>query len=351
MQNDKVMGSLKKIIFLIVALPLWSGCIREDDVINTPQGNFEALWKIIDEQYCFLEYKQIDWNAIHTKYNKLITNNMTSEGLFEVLGQMLNELQDGHVNLASSHNVSYYDAWYQDYPRNFREDIVEDYYLGKASTDYRTAAGIKYKIFEDNIGYMRYESFSSPIGNGNLDEILSYLAVCNGLIIDVRSNGGGNVTNSTRIAARFTNEKVLTGYISHKTGKGHNDFSEPYPIYSEPNDGVRWQKKVVVLTNRRSYSATNDFVNQMRYLPNVTIMGDKTGGGSGMPFTSELPNGWTVRFSASPHFSVDMEQIEWGIEPDIKVDMLETDEANNIDTILEKARAFLSGKWTPKGNK
>ena len=351
MQNDKVMGSLKKIIFLIVALPLWSGCIREDDVINTPQGNFEALWKIIDEQYCFLEYKQIDWNAIHTKYNKLITNNMTSEGLFEVFGQMLNELQDGHVNLASSHNVSYYDAWYQDYPRNFREDIVEDYYLGKASTDYRTAAGIKYKIFEDNIGYMRYESFSSPIGNGNLDEILSYLAVCNGLIIDVRSNGGGNVTNSTRIAARFTNEKVLTGYISHKTGKGHNDFSEPYPIYLEPNDGVRWQKKVVVLTNRRSYSATNDFVNQMRYLPNVTIMGDKTGGGSGMPFTSELPNGWTVRFSASPHFSVDMEQIEWGIEPDIKVDMLETDEANNIDTILEKARAFLSGKWTPKGNK
>ena len=68
---------------------------------------------------------------------------MSSEGLFEVLGNMLNELQDGHVNLASAHNVSYYDARYQDYPRNFREDIVEDFYLGKASTDYRTAAGIK----------------------------------------------------------------------------------------------------------------------------------------------------------------------------------------------------------------
>ena len=54
---------------------------------------------------------------------------------------------------------------------------------------------------------MRYESFSSGIGNGNLDEILSYLAPCSGLIIDVRNNGGGNVTNSERIAARFTNEK------------------------------------------------------------------------------------------------------------------------------------------------
>ena len=56
--------------------------------------------------------------------------------------------------------------------------------------------------------------------------------------------------------------------------------------------------------------------------------GDKTGGGSGMPFTSELPNGWTVRFSASPHFNADMEQIEWGIEPDIKINMDEADETN-----------------------
>lgn len=351
MKNDKMVRFLKNIMVLIAVLPLLGSCIREDEVANSPQGNFEALWKIIDEQYCFLEYKQIDWDAIHDKYSRLITGSMSSEGLFEVLGNMLNELQDGHVNLASAHNVSYYDAWYQDYPRNFREDIVEDFYLGKASTDYRTAAGIKYKIFEDNIGYMRYESFSSGIGNGNLDEILSYLAPCSGLIIDVRNNGGGNVTNSERIAARFTNEKVLTGYIRHKTGKGHNDFSEPYPIELEPSNSIRWQKKTVVLTNRRSYSATNDFVNQMSCLPNVTIMGDKTGGGSGMPFTSELPNGWTVRFSASPHFNADMEQIEWGIEPDIKINMDEADETKHIDTIIEKARAFLKGEWTPAVSK
>ncbi len=58
-----MMGLLKKIALLIVVLPLLSSCIREEEVTNTPQGNFEALWKIIDEQYCFLEYKQIDWNA------------------------------------------------------------------------------------------------------------------------------------------------------------------------------------------------------------------------------------------------------------------------------------------------
>lgn len=343
MKKHHIQSTIAQGLLLISCLVLLSSCIREEEFDNNPQGNFEQLWTLIDQKYCFLDYKQIDWDAIHSKYQRRITPDMSSEGLFQVLGDMLNELQDGHVNLASAHNVSYYDSWYQDYPPNYRADIIEKY-LGRASTDYRTAAGMRYKSFKNNIGYIRYESFSDPIGNGNLDEILVYLAPCNGLIIDVRDNGGGNVTNSTNIASRFTNEKVLTGYICHKTGKGHSDFSKPYAIVLEPSNNVRWQKKVVVLTNRSCYSAANDFVNQMRYLPHVTIMGDKTGGGAGMPFTSELPNGWTVRFSASPHFDANMQQIEKGIDPDIKVDLDDKDLQKNKDTLIEAACEFLSGE-------
>ena len=79
----------------------------------------------------------------------------------------------------------------------------------------------------------------------------------------------------------------------------------------------------------------------MRCLPNVTIVGDKTGGGSGMPFSSELPNGWTIRFSASPHFDKNMNHIEWGIDPDVKVDINYKDEVNGLDTIIEEARKLL----------
>ena len=168
------------------------------------------------------------------------------------------------------------------------------------------------------------------------------MKTCDGLIIDVRNNGGGNLTTAEKVAARFTNEKVLTGYISHKTGPGHQDFSEPKPVYLEPAmDRVRWQKKAVVLTNRRSYSATNDFVNSMKQLPLVTVIGDKTGGGSGLPFTSEIPNGWSIRFSASPMFDPEMNQLEFGIDPDIKVDISTEDYARGIDTIIEEACIFL----------
>ena len=230
-------ASIWKLICIpLLLLPLFAGCIREEEFDNTPQGNFEALWKIIDEQYCFLDYKQIDWDAIRDKYQPLITSNMSNDGLFEVLGNMLAELKDGHVNLYSASNTARYWDWYLDYPRNYDEALVEQY-LGR---DYRIASGLKYTILEDNIGYISYTSFSDGIGEGNLDEALSYLAACNGLIIDVRNNGGGNLTYSTRLAARFTNERVLTGYILHKTGPGHSDFSEPEPIYVDPSDGVRW---------------------------------------------------------------------------------------------------------------
>ncbi len=328
-------------LYLVLSAMLCYSCIREELPDNTPTNNFEQLWRIIDTQYCFHDYKTaqgcLPWNDVYNKYRPRINDGMTQDQLFEVLCDMLSELRDGHVNLYSASDVGRYWSWYEDYPKNFSAD-VQDCYLG---TDYRIAAGIKYKILDDNIGYMYYESFSSAIGDGNLSEILDYFRLCNGLIVDVRNNSGGTLTYAERVAQRFTNEKRLVGYIAHKTGAGHNDFSSPEAEYIEPSDGIRWQKKAVVLTNRACYSATNTFVRDMRECPLVTIMGDRTGGGSGLPFSSELPNGWAVRFSACPMYDAAMNQIEFGIEPDTCVSMKKEDLARNKDTLIETAREFL----------
>lgn len=326
--------SLLYISLLFATIFTLSGCYREDDIDNSPLGNYNALWKIIDEKYCYLDTKGIDWNEVYDKYLFRVKKNMSDDQLFDLLSEMLSELKDGHVNLISSFNMGREWSWYEDYPRNFEESIIEKY-LG---ADYRIAGGIKYRILEDNIGYMYYSSFTNPIGNSNLDHIFKHFELCDGIIIDIRNNGGGNITNSTRIASHFTNKKIQTGYIVHKTGKGHSDFSTPYPIYLEPAKGIKWQKDVIVLTNRRTYSAANDFANSMRYMPKALLIGDTTGGGGGLPFSSELPNGWSVRFSASPILDRDKEHIEFGINPDIKVEMTIEDKIHNIDTIIEEAR-------------
>ena len=331
-------------LLLYILCPLcvfFSSCIDEETFENTPEGNFEALWKIIDEHYCFLDYKAeaigLDWNEVHTRYRQRINGKMTNSQLQEVLTDMLSELRDGHVNLYTSADVSRYWHWFEDYPRNWTQEL-RDKYLG---TDYKIAAGIKYKMLEDNIGLLVYETFSSGVGEGNLDDVMYYLRSADGLIIDVRGNTGGQLTYAERLSQRLTNERLLVGYSQYKTGRGHNDFSQPRAEYLKPSTGVRWQKGVVVIQNRECFSACNIFIRNAHACEKVTTIGDKSGGGSGMPFSSELPNGWAVRFSASPSLDKDLQQIEFGIEPDEPCALTSEDAVRGIDTLIEKARSLL----------
>lgn len=336
------------ILSILFTTLLISSCIREDISGNSPRDNFESLWKIIDEQYCFHDYKHeeygLDWNLIHQEYAKRITPDMSYAQLFEVLSEMVNELHDGHVNLSSALGTSQYREWFDSYPKNFSDSIQRNY-LRK---DYIRTSAMTVQILENNIGYVYVGSFSNGIGDGNIDLVLNTLAICDGIIIDVRNNGGGEITAAHKLAARFTNEKKLVGYMSHKTGPGHNEFSKPNPVYIKPYKGIKWQKNTVVITNRSAFSATNDFVNCMRQFPKVTIVGDKTGGGSGLPFTSEIPNGWSIRFSASPILDNEMNQLEFGIEPDLWVDMESTDMQQGKDTMIETACQLLKNKSNSK---
>ncbi len=328
---------------MLLVAPLQS-CFVDDDrhMSNDAQDNFEALWSIIDEHYCFFEYKEINWDSIHTAYAPRVNNEMNALALFDLCSEMLDELQDGHVNLTSSFSTSHYWKWFQDYPVNYDERIIHENYL---NFDFYQTNGITYKKLQENIGYMYYGSFSNGISQNSLDHILAHLAPCNGLIIDIRNNGGGTLTNVDVLVSRFITQRTLAGYICHKTGAGHNDFSEPYAYYYEPPQGhILYNKPIVVLTNRHTYSAANNFVQVMRLLPQVTIIGDRTGGGSGMPFTYNLPNGWNIRLSSSPILDANGNDTEWGIDPDIKIDMDTTAALNGHDTILDKAIEVLSGR-------
>ncbi len=333
---------LSVVICCLSVSMMLTSCVDTDEKPDTPTGNFEALWQIIDEHYCFFDYKQqeygLDWNDVYNKYKVRVSDNLNSLQLFEILTDMLGELRDGHVNLYTSHDVGRYWTWHEAFPKNF-SDTLSRHYLG---TDYKIAGGIKYKVLDDNIGYMRYESFAQNIGEGNLDDALLYMALCQGLIIDIRNNGGGDLTNAERLAGRFVDEETLVGYIVHKTGSGHGDFSSPEERRLSPSSNIRWHKPVCVLTNRSVYSAANDFAVIMHALPNVTIVGDHTGGGSGLPMSSSLPNGWNVRFSACPILDKDMQQTEFGIAPDVYAALSDESTAQNSDPIIETARKILT---------
>lgn len=320
-----------------------TSCHKIEERADDPRGNFEALWSILDEHYCFFKEKGVDWDQVHDKYACRIGSEMTREELFIVCADMLDELRDGHVNLSAPFNTSYYRKWWSDYPQNFNKRLIEESYF---NFNYRQSSGMMYGLLENNIGYIYYESFSATVGEGNLDSALNFLAAARGLIIDIRDNGGGSLTNVETLVARFIDRPTLVGYISHKTGPGHDDFSEPYAItYNPAGPGrVRWAKPVVVLTNRSTFSAANNFASVMKLLPGVRIAGATTGGGSGMPYSSEIPCGWSVRFSACSILDANGVSTEGGVTPTegCAVDMDPQDALNGKDTMLEKAMELLN---------
>lgn len=345
MQN--VLRSIKvraaSLLTMLVSALVATSCITEEVAPNTIRGNFDALWQTLDERYCFFDLKAteygLDWNEVYARYQPKLAEQKTLWDYFNLLEDVVCELRDGHVNIISSLGTARYGEWFDNYPANYA-DTLERKYLGR-TTDYVTTGGLKYRVLADSIAYVRCPSFDVSFGDGNLHVMMLTLAPCKGMILDIRSNGGGRLTSAEKLASVFIDEKTLGGYMAHKTGKGHNDFSQPEAIEIEPFGGRRWTKPLVVLTNRRTYSAANAFVMYVKGLPGVTIVGDKTGGGSGMPLTSELPCGWTLCFSACPMYDRQMALTEEGIAPDVKVDITSDDYRRDIDTIIETARRII----------
>ncbi|MBD5189855.1 MAG: S41 family peptidase [Bacteroidales bacterium] len=334
---------MTKYISIIFAslLLLLSACHDTPDYKDNPFGNFDALADIVGERYCYFEEKGIDWKAVCAKHRGRITPKTDQLELFKIMSELLDELQDGHVNLSSRFSTSYYRKWWSDYPQNFNLRTLQQYYL---DFDYMSVSGISYKMLPDSIGYIYCPSFSNQISETSLDYIFAVLygvEKAKGMIIDIRNNGGGLLTNINTLVGRFIDKEICGGYIRHKTGPEPDAFSQPYKItYKPAGDGhIRYMGPIIVLTNRSCYSAANNFVAVMKSLPNVRICGSKTGGGGGLPFSSELPNGWAVRFSACPITDCEDQPTEFGIEPSDGYEVNCTDEelAQGKDAILDFA--------------
>lgn len=193
--------------------------------------------------------------------------------------------------------------------------------------------------------YLHHADFTRDLNNEDLEMFKPHLDKADGFIYDIRTNPGGNAQLAFDIAGRFVKEKTHIGYQVVKKGNGHNDMTEPTPLYIIPSDdGYNWSDmKTIVLTNRDVYSTANMFASFMKEAPNATLVGGISGGGGGEPTSFYLPNGWVITMSAI-RMSLDVNKvhIEAGVEPDIPVTITDDDIANRYDRILETAIEELS---------
>jgi len=319
-----------------------TGLFMDEQKTSTAISNFDLLWKIMDERYCYFEEKEVDWDAMYQIYSDEVLRyscgyNPLSDCVFNTMTRMLLELRDGHVSLSDGYMTRTYEGWFNVYENNY--DITRmNIYRNSDKHTVNLTISTSISVLPEGVGYLRCQSFSDKFNRYELDDALKRFEGLKGVIIDVRNNGGGLVSEAYLLASKFSREKTHVGYVRYKTGKGHNDFSDFYARYVEPDGKFPFHGKIAILTNRRVYSAANLFVSIMTCLPDVRVMGDNTGGGGGLPISAELYNGWTVQLSTNPVFDIEKQSIEKGIEPHVLVAIGKNSQR---DDIIEEAKKWI----------
>jgi len=98
----------------------------------------------------------------------------------------------------------------------------------------------------------------------------------------------------------------------------------------------------VVLINGVCFSAAEYFAEMMKQVSTVTVVGDTTGGGGGIPQPFSLPSGIQVRVPAGEFRRHDGVPIEWnGIPPDVTIMNAEAEVRQGKDNQLEYAIQIL----------
>lgn len=313
---------------------------------NGPLNIFDSFWNEVDRRFSYFQYTNLNWDSVKSVYRIQINENTTDKELALVLGKMIGLLKDGHSNLFSQYGTFGYNGLYS-LLINIKDTLnptQKAYYF----TNYKVCNSVfNYGRFKNyNFGYIFLKTFESTIDEKQyeaIDTIINIFRYTDGLIIDVRSNGGGDPLYADLIASRFAQtEKFIYKYRT-RNGPRHNDFIDWVYFSLAPN--AKYFKPIVVLTNRSSFSATECFVIDMKAQPMVKIVGDTTGGGSSFPLIRELPNGWIIRISNTQRITFEMRDYQYtGIYPDVPVKVLKNDPQKNTDAILDAAIKILQNK-------
>jgi hypothetical protein len=318
---------------LIIGLFACERMLMESQPAADPEDVFLSMWTTLDEKYSFFEEKNINWDIVKDTVIAKIHPEMSNLALFDLLAETLYILRDGHTNLRSEFDLSRNWRWFLDHPDNFSADLVARNYLGENA---RISGSLRHQVI-DSVLYIQCLSFGASFSGNNFQSVLNRADSCKGVIIDVRHNGGGFLSLARFLASGFIREEQDVYSVQERMSSARNDFSPAQVFRLAPHPNAYKKGPVIVLTNRRSYSASTYFAAMMKYNSHVTIMGDTTGGGGGTPIDAELPNGWQYRFSATRAFDRMGLSLEPGVAPDVVVSTTQVSEAMGIDDIIEAA--------------
>ncbi len=214
--------------------------------------------------------------------------------------------------------------------RIFKVDIIREEITLKA---------VKSEVKDDDIGYLRLSMFdekSSEEFEEHLEGLLNQ--GIKGLVIDLRNNPGGSLSECVKIADRILGKQVI---VYTKDNKGDEEY--------EHSDPKKLEIPYTLLVNGGSASASEIVTGAVKDSHAGTVIGTKTFGKGLVQAVNGLRDGAGFKLTVAQYFTPNGSYIHGeGIEPDIVIEFpeeIEDDENGDpIDVQLEKAIEVLKEK-------
>lgn len=170
----------------------------------------------------------------------------------------------------------------------------------------------------NDIGYIKIDTFSNTTYT-QFKEALEALEKnnINGLVIDVRNNGGGYLNSAAEIAELFIEKGKNIYGLENKKGK----------TFYEDNTKTQRNYKIAVLINSSSASASEILASALKESYGATIIGTTSYGKGTVQETSKLSSGGMVKYTTAYWLTPNGNSVNnVGIKPDIEIILDKTDE-------------------------
>lgn len=192
---------------------------------------------------------------------------------------------------------------------------------------------VKHKMLENNIGYLRLTQFGTDV-HKDIEKALDDLkkSGMKALIFDLRSNPGGELTQSIKIASMFLKSGKI---VSTRPKKGEEVFFEREGKYYG-------DFPLVILINGGSASASEIVSGALKDHKRAVLVGEKTFGKGSVQTLIPLPDGDGIKITTAKYYTPKGISINGtGIEPDVKVEdkdyyLISEGSITNVDEQEEK---------------
>jgi C-terminal processing protease CtpA/Prc len=292
----------------------------------------------LDTRYSYRDLRVKDWATLRREHEPAILAARTERAFAQESARFLAPAADPHLWLVRGERTI----------PTFRRNVDPLFRRAHIDAAFRIEqAGPRAirGLSSDGIGYLLVDTWANGLDLAPIHAALERLHDAKALVIDARTNSGGNEELAREVAAWFVEGEVTYARHRVRTGPGAEGFAPAVERRLRGNAAPRRiDVPLAVLTGPLAMSSNESFVLMLRQARDCTLVGQPTAGSSGNPQPFDLGNGVVARIPSWQFFAPDGRLLEGaGVAPDVLVPCTPAD-LQDGDPILAKALELLRAK-------